>query len=97
MTERLSLSSRGEPEIILFNQSLASVFPFFFFNLIFIFGCAGSSLLLCGFILVALSEGCSSLQYLGCSLEWLLLLRSTGSRVSGLQQLQLAGSKVQAQ
>ena len=42
-------------------------------------------------------QGYSSLQCMGFSLQWLLLLWSTGSRASGLQQLWLLGSSVQAQ
>ena len=37
----------------------------------------------CGLSLVAVSGGYSSLQYVGFSLQWLLLLRSTGSRHAG--------------
>ena len=40
--------------------------------------CIGSLLLCTGFPLVAASGGCSSLQCVGFSLRWLLLLRSTG-------------------
>ena len=46
--------------------------------------------------LVVLSQGYSSLQCPGFSLWWLLLLWSTGSRASGLQQLQLPGSRAHA-
>ena len=53
---------------------------------LFIFGCAGSSLLH-GLSLTVASRGYSSLQRSGSSLWWLLLLQSTGSRVYGLQQL----------
>ena len=38
-----------------------------------------------GLSLVASSEGYSSLRRAGFSLQWLLLLQSTGSRVRGLQ------------
>ena len=48
----------------------------------FIFGCVGSSLLR-GLSLVAASKGYSSLRFVGFSLRWLLLLRSTGSRSTG--------------
>ena len=50
-----------------------------FINLfyLFIFGCVGSSLLLCRLSLVVASRGYSSLRRLGFSLWWLLLLRST--------------------
>ena len=34
---------------------------------------------------------------MGFSLQWLVLLRSTGSRAHGLQYLQLMGSRAQAQ
>ena len=50
-----------------------------------------------GFSLVVVTGGPSSLRYLGVSLQWLLLLLNTGSRVHGLQQLWLAGSRAQAQ
>ena len=57
-----------------------------------------------GLSLVAASGGYSSLWCMGFSLQWLLLLRSTGSRRVGFsscgmwaQQLWLAGSRVQAQ
>ena len=61
-------------------------FFFFFFNYLFIylfiFGCVGS-LLLRGLSLVAASRGYSSLWCAGFSLQWLLLLRSLGSRRVG--------------
>ena len=50
---------------------------------LFIFGCVGSSLLRTGFLLVAASRGYSSLWCTGFSLQWLLLLQSTGSRRAG--------------
>ena len=48
----------------------------------FIFGSAGSSLS-CGLSLVVVNGGYSSLQYMGLSLWWLLLLQSTSSRACG--------------
>ena len=51
-------------------------------NSYFILGCAESALLYTGFLV-----SYSSLQCLGLSLRWLLLLQSMGSRVRGLQQL----------
>ena len=65
---------------------------------LFIFGCAGSSLLRelfssCseqGLLLAAVHRASHSRQ-------WLLLLLSMGSRALGLQQLQLPGSRAQAQ
>ena len=55
-----------------------------FLNLfyLFIFGCVGASLLL-GLSLVVASRGYSSLQCVGVSLQWLLLLQSMGSRHMG--------------
>ena len=54
--------------------------------------------------LVAASRGYSSLWHAGFSLQWLLLLQSTGSRHTGFsscgtqaQQLWLAGCRAQAQ
>ena len=59
---------------------------FYFFSInfiyLFIFGCVGSSLL-CGLSLVGGNGGYSSLRCGGFSLQWLLLLRSTGSRGEG--------------
>ena len=67
---------------LLWSLSLLANKWFFFLNL-FIFGCPGSSLPRAGFSLVAASWGYSSLQCVGFSLRWLLLLRSTGSRRAG--------------
>ena len=54
--------------------------------------------------LVAVHRGYSSLRCAGFSLQWLLLLRSTGSRPTGFsscgtwaQELWLAGCRAQAQ
>ena len=75
-------------------QPLSLLFPFLhliwvYFTLLFlinlfIFGCVGSSLLH-GLSLVAVSGGYSLLRCAGFSLQWLLLLRSMGCRVCGLQ------------
>ena len=58
----------------------------------------------CGLPLVAVSRVYSSLCCAGFSLQWLLLLRSMGSRHAGFsscgtwaQQLQLVGSRAQVQ
>ena len=81
------------------------LFALFFFNDIqrlyfsFLFictGCAGSSLLH-GLSLTAVSRCCSLAVCTGSSLRWLLLLQSSGSRASRLQQLPLVGSRPQAQ
>ena len=53
------------------------------FSYLFIFGCNGSSELCLDFSLVAMSEGYSSLWFKGFSSWWLLLLKSTDSRVWG--------------
>ena len=50
-----------------------------------------------GLSLVAASGGYSSLWYVGFSLRWLLLLRSTGSRDMGFSSSWLAGSRAQGQ
>ena len=63
--------------------SNGSIFFFFNFIYLFIFGCVGSSLLCEGFSLVAASGGYSLLQCMGFSLQWLLLLQSTGPRRMG--------------
>ena len=57
---------------------------FFKFKFFSFFGCVGFLLLRAhGLPLVVASGGYSSLQCAGCSLRWLLLLRSTGSRCVG--------------
>ena len=53
---------------------------FFKKNYLFTFGCTGSSLLCVGFLW---------LRWAGFSLQWLLLLQSTGSRVRGLSSMGL--------
>ena len=76
--------------------SLVQRFPIvFFFNLcilflknkfiylFIIFGCVRSLLLHAGFLLIVASGDYSLLQCAGFSLRWLLLLRSTGSRLMG--------------
>ena len=50
----------------------------------------------CGLSLVAESRGYSSLRCAGFSLQWLLLLRSTGSRCAGFSSCD-TGSRAQAQ
>ena len=77
------------------NQFGRELPSFFFFNKLFIFVCFGSSLLIAGFL---------QLQCAGFSLQWLLLLCSTGSGHAGFsscgawaQQQWLAGSRAQAQ
>ena len=58
--------------------------PFFFFPFYVSIHCAGSSLLHTGFSLVGAGGGSSSLWCMAFSLQWLLLLPSTGSRVHRL-------------
>ena len=77
-----------------------NIFSDFFFPFL-IFGCIGSSLLHAGFSLVAVSGGYSLLWCAGFSLQWLLLLQSTGSRHADFsscgtraQQLRCLGSVV---
>ena len=72
-------------------QLYMSCFLFFFkYKFIYLLGCVGSSLLCAGFSLVAASGGYSSLQCVGFSLWWLLLLWNTGSRAQA-QQLWCTG------
>ena len=60
--------------------------------ILFIFGCAGSSLLH-GLFLVAASGGHSLVAVLNFSFKWLLFLQRTGSRAPGFQQMHLPGSR----
>ena len=61
-----------------------------------IFGFAGSSLLLMGFLPVVVSGGYSSLQCTGLSLQWLLLLWSIGTWASIVAAHGLTGCSWQA-
>ena len=55
-------------------------------------------LLLCtGFLWLWLAGAALCLRYTGFSLQWLLRLWSTGCRAGGLQEVQLKGSRAQAQ
>ena len=68
------------PETISFSLSLF----FFFFKIhLFIFGVVGSVVAALGLSLAEASRGYSSLLGAGFSVQWLLLLWSTGSRCSG--------------
>ena len=62
--------------------------PLWGFYLFVMFCCAGSSLLCMLYQVVGRG---ATLWYPGFSLQWLLLLRSTGSRVCGHQELWLVG------
>ena len=77
---------------------LIDLYLFIYFCLCWVFVAAH------GFSLLVASGGYSSLRCAGFSLQWLLLLRSTGSKHVGFsscgtwaQQMWLAGSRVQAQ
>ena len=63
------------PSLFVFYVCFALHFYFIIFCLCWVFMAA------CGLSLVAMSEGCFSLQHRGFSLWWLHLLQSTGSRV----------------
>ena len=68
-----------------------------FFMYLFIFGCAGSSLM-SRFSSSSSKQGATlQLWCVGFSFRGLLLLQSYGSRANRLQQLQLPGSRAQAQ
>ena len=58
-------------------------FSFFFVNLFIYFGLCWVFVAACGLSLVVSSGGYSSLRCAGFSLQWLLLLQSTGSRHVG--------------
>ena len=64
---------------------------------LFIFGCAGFSLLHGLFSVCSEWVLFSSCSALTSDMQWFFLLWSTGSRVSGLQQLQLPDRRAQAQ
>ena len=66
------------------------IFHLFYVFIYFIFGGAGS-LLPCEGLLSLQQAGATLLRYTGFSLQGLLLLRSMGSRVHGLQELWLVG------
>ena len=81
---------------IFFLINLFILFIYFWLHWVFVAAC--------GLSLVAVSRGCSLLQCAGFSLQWLLLLQSTGSRHTGFsscgtraQQLWFQGSRAQAQ
>ena len=82
--------------LFLSSSSFFKTFIYFWLHWVFIAAC--------GLSLVVASRGYSSLQCTGFSLQWLLLLRSMGSRRAGFsscgtraQQLWLMGSRAQAQ
>ena len=85
--------------VFIFKTLLLFIFKIFiYFWLCWVFIAA------CGLSLVAASKGYSSLQCVGFSLRWLLLLQSTGSRNVGFSscgmwapQLWCADSRAQAQ
>ena len=71
---------------------LSFIVVLFFFFIVVLYDCISISFLFLaalvfiaarGLSLVAVSEGCSSLRCAGFSLQWLLLLQSTGSRCAG--------------
>ena len=81
---------------------MSFIVGFFFFNS-FIFWLRWVFIAVHGLSLVAVSGGYSLLQCASFSLQWLLLLHSTGSRCTGFsscgtraQQLWLTGSRAQA-
>ena len=95
----IELSSAGHGTLTFFLFVFVfNLFIFIYFWLRWVFIAA------CGLSLVAVSGGYSSLWCAGFSLQWLLLLRNTGSRRTGFsscgmwtQQLWHTGSRAQAQ
>ena len=97
------MSSQNRFSKLIFSQNLLYFF-FYKFILFIYFWLHWVFFATRGISLVVVSGGYSSLQFVGFSLWWLLLLRSTGSRSVGFsscgaraQQLWLTGSRVQAQ
>ena len=62
---------------------MTNCFFSFFKKITWFIGCVGSSLLRAGFSLLVASGGYASLQCVGFSLRWLLLLQSTDSTHTG--------------
>ena len=73
----LSTVLRYDLFLFLFFLNLKKFYVFIYFGLCWVFIAAR------GLSLVTVSGGYSSLRCAGCSLRWLLLLRSTGSRRMG--------------
>ena len=96
-TEQSSLCyTVGSYQLSILFYFLVDLFIYFWLRWVFVAACRLS--------LVAASGGYSSLRYAGFSLQWLLLLRSMGSRHAGFsscgmwaQQLWLTGFRAQAQ
>ena len=65
-------------------ESLIFYFIYIFLAVLGLISCSG-------FSLVVVSRGYSLVAVKGFSLQWFLLLQSTGSRARGLQKLQLSG------
>ena len=72
-------------------------FYFFIHSFIYLFWAVLGHCCCVGFSLVGGEQRLLSLQGVSFPLHWLLLLQSTGSRASGLQQLLFLGSRAQAQ
>ena len=91
-----SFNSGVRNEILILKKPQLSPDLKFLFIYLFIFGCAGSSLL-CSIFSSFREQGLLSscgVRASHCD-DWLLLLLSTGSRAHGLQQLQHMGSSLQ--
>ena len=69
------ISAASNPFCFFFKINFMYLFICFWLHWVFVAAC--------GFSLVAVSRGYSSLQCVGLSLRWLLLLQSTGSRRAG--------------
>ena len=93
-----------DERILCFNVMVSHKDLLLFLNFIYLFLAVLGFAATRGLSLVVASGGYSSLWCTGFSLQWLLLLRSTGSRCTGCsscgtwaQQLWFAGSRAQAQ
>ena len=76
---------------------MGSYFRFFFFFSLIYFCLRWVFVAVCGLSLVAASGGYSSMWCTGFSLQWLLLLRSMGSRHAALSSCGAGALRAQAQ
>ena len=78
------------------HSCLLLFFEIYLFSYYYYFDCGGSTVAACGLAPVVASGGYSLLLCVGFSLQWLLLLPSTGSRRSGFRSGKCVGSLVAA-
>ena len=74
-----------------------NIYVFLFIKKFYLYLAVPGPFCCAGFSVVAVSGACSALWCTGFSSQWVLLLRSAGSRVCRLRELRLPGSEAQAQ